>query len=181
MDVQNAGLNPRLHYRKSGRQSGLCEPSIGACSGLTAQEYLEYYNDVRTSSFGARGYLGAWEHYLTAGKNESRCPIDNIFDPTQYLLANPDLMEAFEVRANTPTDEQLQRAKIHFCENFVNGSVDAATNTRRTEQRALVPGGRKFKFDADAYFAANPDVRAAGATAQPHLCTSGINEKRLLK
>jgi hypothetical protein len=63
------GLNPFLHYKLFGRNEGRCEIMHPCSSPLSAEDYLNLYDDVREAG------IDPWTHYILFGQYEGRCPI----------------------------------------------------------------------------------------------------------
>jgi hypothetical protein len=102
-----------------------------------------------------------WISRWPRGNLDGEANIKNVcaFNPLEYSDLYPDLQNTF--------NGNVESLKNHYKTFGINEGRSPCGMTDPT-----------CKFDADTYYALNPDVKASGMDAKSHFKTYGINEKR---
>ncbi len=180
-DVKAAGIDPYLHYISNGYKEGRDPSAL-----FSTSYYLKTNPDVAAAG------LNPLLHFETTGWIEGRNP-DPVFDIRYYQAQNRDvaalglnpLLHYVQSGAREGRNPSAQFSLANYRAAYPDTLptadplaqyLDTGISAGRTPLAVGPPP--EPGFDATYYYAANPDVRAAGVDAGRHYATTGFKEGR---
>jgi GT2 family glycosyltransferase len=175
LDLARAGVDPLLHYLRSGAREGRDPGPL-----FNTSYYLEANPDV------AQAGVNPLVHYLMWGGKERRDP-SPLFDTSYYLEANPDVAQAgvnpLAHYVMTGAREGRDPSPLFDTSYYLDANPDVALDGVNPLAHYVMSGVKEGRdpgplFDTSYYLETNPGVAKDGVNPLAHYVMSGARAGR---